>query len=61
MDILDLGSEGSYSTWHYISEFVFEADFVAHFKAKYKPSANKETIMIKLWYQLGQGIQYWTQ
>ena len=57
MDILDLGFEGSYSTWHYIAEFVFAVDFVAHFKSKYKPSANKETIMIKLWYRLGQGIQ----
>ena len=57
MDILDLGFEGSYSTWHYIAEFVFAVDFVAYFKSKYKPSANKETIMIKLWYRLGQGIQ----
>lgn len=62
MNMLDLGSEGSYlQTWHYISEFVFEVDFVAHFKSKYKPSANKETIMVKLWYRLDQGIQQWTQ
>ena len=48
MGILDLGSAGSnLQAWYQISEFVFELDFVAHFKWKHKPRVNRDTLKIE--------------